>query len=70
VPINIARNVMEQIIEHGHVTRGYLGIYIQPLTPDLARAFNTSTNKGALVASVTPRSPASKAGLKEGDVIT
>ena len=52
VPINIARNVMEQIIEHGHVTRGYLGIYIQPLTPDLARAFNTSTNKGALVAGV------------------
>jgi len=70
VPINIARNVMEQIIEHGHVTRGYLGIYIQPLTPDLAKAFDLTESKGALVASVSPRSPAEKSGLKEGDVIT
>jgi len=70
VPINIARNVMEQIIEHGHVTRGYLGIYIQPLTPDLAKAFDLKESKGALVASVSPRSPAEKSGLKEGDVIT
>jgi serine protease Do len=70
VPVNIARNVMEQIVEHGHVTRGYLGIYIQPLTPALAKAFNVHESKGALVASVSPKSPAAKAGLKEGDVIT
>jgi serine protease Do len=70
VPVNIARNVMEQIIEHGRVTRGYLGIYIQPLTPSLAKAFNLSQTKGALVANVSPKSPAAKAGLKEGDVIT
>ena len=61
---------MEQIIENGHVTRGYLGIFIQPLTPELAKAFNLPENHGALVASVSPRSPSAKAGLKEGDVIT
>ena len=70
VPVDIARNVMEQIIRTGHVVRGYLGIYIQPLTPDLARAFHLTEHKGALVASVSARSPAAKAGLKEGDVIT
>jgi serine protease Do len=70
VPVNIARNVMEQIIQNGHVTRGYLGILIQPLTPALAKAFNLTDQKGALVAGVSPRSPAAKAGLKEGDVIT
>jgi serine protease Do len=70
VPVNIARYVMDQIIEHGHVTRGYLGIYIQSLTPDLAKAFHAPQDKGALVASVSPGSPAAKAGLKEGDVIT
>jgi serine protease Do len=70
VPVNIALNVMEQIIQHGHVTRGYLGIYIQPLTPALAKAFDLPEHKGALVASVSPRSPAAQAGIKEGDVIT
>lgn len=70
VPEHIVRNVMDQIIRNGHVTRGYMGVYIQPLTPELAKAFNVEVQKGALVASVSPRSPAADAGLKEGDVIT
>ena len=70
VPVHIVRSVMDQIIQHGHVTRGYMGVYIQPLTPELAKVFNLPDRKGALVASVSPQSPAAKAGLKEGDVIT
>jgi serine protease Do len=70
VPVNIVRNVMDQIVQNGRVTRGYMGIYIQPLTPDLARAFDMPDQRGALVASVSPRSPAAEAGLREGDVIT
>ena len=70
VPVNQVRNVMEQIIQYGGVTRGYLGVYIQPLTQELARAFDIEQTKGALVSSVTPRSPAAEAGLQEGDVIT
>lgn len=70
VPVHIVRDVMDQIIRSGQVTRGYLGVLIQPLTPELARAFNIEERKGALVASVNPGSPAAEAGLKEGDVIT
>jgi serine protease Do len=70
IPVEIARNVMDQIIQTGHVVRGYLGLYIQPLTPDLAREFKVPEAKGALVSRVSPRSPAAKAGIKEGDVIT
>jgi serine protease Do len=70
VPINMARYVMDQIIEHGKVIRGYLGIHIQSLTPDLAKAFDVRAKGGALVADVSPKSPAAKAGVKEGDVIT
>jgi serine protease Do len=70
VPSNMARYVMQQIIEHGKVVRGYLGIQIQSLSPELAKAFKVPAREGALVANVTPRSPAAQAGLKEGDVIT
>lgn len=69
VPINIARFVMERIIEDGKVRRGYLGIYIQPVTPELAKEFKLEDAKGALVGEVTPKSPAEAAGIKEGDVI-
>src|SRR2546425_331817 len=69
VPINLARYVMERIISHGKVTRGYLGVTIQPVTPELAKEFKLPENTGALVGDVTPRSPAAEAGLKEGDVI-
>jgi len=69
VPINLARSVMEQLIETGKVTRGYLGVLIQPVTSDLAKEFKLSENSGALVGEVTEDSPAEKAGLKEGDVV-
>jgi serine protease Do len=70
VPTNIARFTLEQIVQHGRVVRGYLGVFIQPLTPELARMFNVPDQRGALVASVSPRSPAARAGIQEGDVIT
>jgi Do/DeqQ family serine protease len=69
LPINLARFTMEQIIEHGRVTRGYLGIYLQPLTPELARSQRVPDNGGAVVAGIAPNSPAGQAGLRSGDVI-
>ena len=69
VPINLARYVMERLITDGKVTRGYLGVMIQPVTLDLAKEFKLADNTGALVGEVTKDSPAEKAGLKEGDVI-
>src|SRR5438477_6770059 len=70
VPINLLRNVMDQLITTGKVTRGYLGVVIQPVTPDLAQEFKLPNQSGTLVSEVTPASPGAKAGLKEGDVIT
>ncbi len=69
VPINLARYVMERILTDGKVSRGYLGVMIQPLTPELAKEFKLPENTGALVGDVTSKSPAAEAGLKEGDVI-
>jgi len=69
IPINMAKNVRDQLIEHGSVTRGYLGIVIQDLTPDLAKTFDLEDTKGILVADVSKDSPAEKAGLEQGDVI-
>lgn len=70
VPINLARFVMERLVTDGKVTRGYLGVIIQPVTADLAKAFDLKDASGALVGQVTEGSPAEKAGLKEGDVVT
>ncbi|MBB5031877.1 DegQ family serine endoprotease [Prosthecobacter vanneervenii] len=70
VPTNLARWVMESIVNHGHVERGFLGVNIQDLTPQLAKQFKMDGAKGALVSAVTPGSPADKAGVKSGDVIT
>src|SRR5438552_10716697 len=71
IPINLARSVMESIIENGHVVRGYMGVNIQDVTPALAKEFGLDEGKdGALVSEVTSGSPAEKAGLKAGDVIT
>jgi len=69
IPINMARNVMEQIVDHGKVIRGHLGIAIQPVDADMAKAFGLGQGGGALVAEVTPGSPAAKAGIERGDVI-
>jgi serine protease Do len=69
VPVNLARYVMERIILEGKVRRGYLGVKVQALTPELAKQLNLSGQTGALVGEVTPNSPAEKAGLKPGDVV-
>jgi serine protease Do len=69
IPSNQAKTVVTQLAETGHVSRSWLGVSIQPVTPELARGFNLPDAKGALVASVTEDSPAMKAGLKPGDVI-
>ncbi|HTV05836.1 MAG TPA: DegQ family serine endoprotease [Acidobacteriaceae bacterium] len=69
IPINMARNVMDQIIAHGKVIRGYLGVTIQAVDPDMARAFGLSQGGGALVGDVTPDGPAARAGIERGDVI-
>jgi serine protease Do len=70
VPINMARGVMNSIVQYGKVTRGYLGVFIQDLTPGLARQFNLKDRSGALVGGVPEGTPAAKAGLQPGDVIT
>ena len=70
VPVSLARHVMDQIVTNGHVTRAYLGVRIQEVTPAIARAMGLDAPKGALVSDVTPDSPAQRAGLKSGDVIT
>jgi serine protease Do len=70
VPINMARHVMDQLIQSGKVSRGYLGISIQPLTPELAREFNLpADNGGVLVGGVMPRGAAARAGIRDGDLI-
>jgi serine protease Do len=70
IPSNLARYVMERIVADGKVTRGYLGVMIQPVTDELAKAFDLKDNAGALVGEVTRNSPAAAVGLREGDVIT
>jgi serine protease Do len=69
IPINMARHVMDQIVAHGKVIRGYLGVSIQDVDPDMARAFGLNQGGGALVANVSPGGPAEKAGVKRGDII-
>ncbi len=70
IPANMARNVMTQLIDKGAVRRGQLGVTIQPVTSDIARSLGLSDVRGALVSFVTSDSPADKAGLKRGDIIT
>jgi serine protease Do len=69
IPSNLARGVMDDLVKDGKVTRGYLGVMIQDLTPALAEEFGLKESRGALVSDVSPRSPAEKAGLKSGDLI-
>jgi serine protease Do len=69
IPSNLARDVAQDLVREGHVTRGYLGVMIQDVNPALAKEFKLKDNHGALIGEVTDNSPAQKAGLKEGDVI-
>jgi serine protease Do len=69
IPTNLARDVMENLVKDGKVTRGYLGVMIQDLTPGLAKEFDLKEQKGALIGDVLPKGPAEKAGLKSGDVV-
>jgi serine protease Do len=69
VPGNLAQEITQQIIEHGRVTRGSLGVSLQPLTADLARILALPTNAGALVGDVVSNSPAGAAGIQPGDAI-
>lgn len=70
IPINTARVVAEQIIEKGYVARPYLGVRWQPIYPALARRFDLPTEWGVYITNVIPGSPAARAGLEDGDIIT
>ncbi|MDA8169306.1 MAG: DegQ family serine endoprotease [Nitrospiraceae bacterium] len=70
IPSNMAQVVMESLIKHGKVIRGWLGIWIQPLSPELAKKFGLKSEKGALVSDIVEGGPADKAGIKRGDFIT
>ena len=70
VPVNMARQVLDQLVKRGRVTRGYLGVSVQTVTPALARGIGLSAQRGVVVADVAPDSPAARAGLARGDVIT
>jgi len=69
VPVNLARNIMDQILANGKVTRARLGIYPQDVTPTIARQFGVKDSHGALIGHVEENTPAQKAGLKNGDII-
>ena len=69
IPINMARRIMDQLLTHGEIQRGRIGVQIQDLTPDLAEALGTSRKRGAVVAQVLPGTPAEAAGIQRGDVI-
>jgi serine protease Do len=69
IPSNMAKAVMENLIKRGKVIRGWLGVTIQPVTPELAKQFNLKEEKGVLIGDVVEDSPAEKAGLQRGDVI-
>jgi serine protease Do len=69
IPSNMAKKIYSEINTKGRVTRGWLGVSIQPLTQELARSFNAKDTKGVLISDVVPDSPAAKAGLKPGDIL-
>ncbi|MGM0677844.1 Do family serine endopeptidase [Ectothiorhodospira marina] len=70
IPVDLARDVMTQIIEQGAVVRGWLGIEVQEITPQLARSFGLENNRGILIAGVLGTGPAARAGIRPGDVFT
>jgi serine protease DegS len=70
IPIDLARDVMQQIIEHGEVVRGWLGVAIQDITEDLARSFELESLDGVIISNIIRNGPADQAGLTRGDVVT
>lgn len=70
IPVNMAKSIIPQLKDKGKVTRGWIGVSIQPVTKDLADSFGLSETKGALVSEILPESPAEKGGIKSGDIIT
>lgn len=69
IPINIAKGILKDLKENGSVTRGWLGVMIQKITPELEKSFSLNQSEGALVGDVIPDGPAAKGGIKRGDVI-
>ena len=69
IPINLAKKLVPELEEHGSITRGWLGVSIQKVTPELASSLGLADSRGALVAEVTGESPAAKSGMERGDVI-
>jgi serine protease Do len=69
IPSDLARNIMDSLVRTGRVVRGYLGVTIQDLTPDLAEQFHLQSNRGAIVTDISADSPAAKGGLKSDDVV-
>lgn len=69
IPVSLARVVMEQIIKNGSVTRGWIGVEVQEVTPELANSFNLPNSEGAIITGVVRSSPADRAGIRPGDVL-
>jgi serine protease Do len=69
IPVDLARNIVDSLVETGRVVRGFLGVGIQDLTQELAQSFGYDSTQGALIGDVTENSPAGRAGLKQGDII-
>ena len=70
IPASLIHDVVAQLKAHGHVSRGYLGVNIQSVTPDIASSLGIKESKGAMVAEIVPGGPASRAGFEQGDIIT
>lgn len=70
IPSNLAKHVMDQLKTNGHVSRGFIGIMLQPIDSNLAQSFGLPSTQGALITDISTASPAERAGLKQGDIIT
>ena len=70
IPVSTARMVLDQIVKSGEVTRGWIGVEVQEITPALAESFKLGDTRGAIIAGVLRGGPADRAGVKPGDVLT